>query len=350
MTLYGTPHDRGAQPAARRRQDPTTSPGFGISAAADGKRYPYLFPIAATYWSQGAAAVQFVKDKLGGRPATARRSPIVYYDNPAGQEPMPVIEELQKMEGFELRTFAVPPPGVEVGAQVLDIAQRYRPDFVIAHLFGRSPSVGDQGASSARAIRCRRWWAWCGRPPRPTSRRPAAGPSPRAITRCSSPAPATTTRSASRSRRCTKRQGKAAAEVMEEHGLLQSRPVAGGDARRGDPPRGEANGGKQPTGDGCQEGIRADQGLHARRAGAAARDHAGGPRRRRLGADLQVKGGKFVKETDWFRAYRDMVVLRADSGTYRLTRRTRAPRSPCGASRSSKEPRDAGAEQHRSRL
>jgi branched-chain amino acid transport system substrate-binding protein len=35
----------------------------------------------------------------------------------------------------------VPPPGVEMGAQVLDIAQRYRADFVISHLFGRSPSV-----------------------------------------------------------------------------------------------------------------------------------------------------------------------------------------------------------------
>ena len=28
---------------------------------------------------------------------------------------------MQKTEGFELRTFAVPPPGVEMGAQVLDI-------------------------------------------------------------------------------------------------------------------------------------------------------------------------------------------------------------------------------------
>jgi branched-chain amino acid transport system substrate-binding protein len=28
-----------------------------------------------------------------------------------------------------------------MGAQVLDIAQRYRADFVITHLFGRSPSV-----------------------------------------------------------------------------------------------------------------------------------------------------------------------------------------------------------------
>ena len=29
-----------------------------------------------------------------------------------------------------------------MSAQVLNISQRFRPDFVIAHLFGRAPSVG----------------------------------------------------------------------------------------------------------------------------------------------------------------------------------------------------------------
>jgi len=43
-----------------------TSPGFGTAAAADGRRYPYIFPIAASYWSQGAAAVSFAKKELGG--------------------------------------------------------------------------------------------------------------------------------------------------------------------------------------------------------------------------------------------------------------------------------------------
>jgi branched-chain amino acid transport system substrate-binding protein len=40
-----------------------------------------------------------------------------------------------------LRTFAVPAPGLEMGAQVLDITGRFKPDFIITHLFGRSPSV-----------------------------------------------------------------------------------------------------------------------------------------------------------------------------------------------------------------
>jgi len=140
MTLYGTPMTVALNQRLEEDKMPTTSPGFGISAAADGKRFPYLFPVAATYWSQGAASVQFVKDKLGGN-LKGKKIAYIFYDNPAGHEPLPIIEDLQKKEGFELRTFAVPPPGIEVGAQVLDIAQRYRADFVLTHLFGRAPSV-----------------------------------------------------------------------------------------------------------------------------------------------------------------------------------------------------------------
>ena len=140
IMAYGTPQVQALNQKFAEDKIPGTSPGFGIAASADGKRFPYLFPIAATYWSQGAGAIQFVKDKLGGN-LEGKKIAYIFYDNPAGREPMPIIEDLQKIEKFELRSFAVPPPGVEIGAQVLDITQRYRPDFVIAHLFGRSPSV-----------------------------------------------------------------------------------------------------------------------------------------------------------------------------------------------------------------
>ena len=138
--VYGTPHIYALTQKLTEDRIPGTSPGFGSAAAADGTRYPYIFPIAATYWSQGAAAVKFAKDQLGGT-LKGKKIAYLFYDNPAGREPIPVLEELSEREGFQLRTFAVPPPGVEMGAQVLDIAQRYRADFLIAHLFGRSPSV-----------------------------------------------------------------------------------------------------------------------------------------------------------------------------------------------------------------
>ena len=140
ILVWGTPAVQALTQKLAEDKIPGTSPGFGIAAAADGTRYPYNFPIAATYWSQAAAAVQFVRDKSGGK-LDGKKIAYLFYDNPAGREPLPVLEELQKLEKFDLRTFAVPPPGVEMGAQVLDIAQRYRADYVIAHLFGRAPSV-----------------------------------------------------------------------------------------------------------------------------------------------------------------------------------------------------------------
>ena len=138
--LYGTPQTQALTQRLTEDKIAGTSPGFGVAAAANGDRYPYLFPIAASYWSQATGAVQFAKDKLGGS-LKGKKIAYLYYDNPAGKEPFPVLEALAKEEGFQMRTFAVPPPGVEMGAQVLDIAQRFKPDFVITHLFGRSPSV-----------------------------------------------------------------------------------------------------------------------------------------------------------------------------------------------------------------
>ena len=140
MAVYGTPHIYAMAAKLTEDRIPGTSPGFGSAAAADGIRYPYIFPIAATYWSQGAAAVDFVKKQLGGN-LKGKKIAYIFYDNPAGREPIEVIEDLATKEAFQLKTFAVPPPGVEMGAQVLDIAQRYRADFVIGHLFGGAPSV-----------------------------------------------------------------------------------------------------------------------------------------------------------------------------------------------------------------
>ena len=139
IAVYGTPHIYALAQKLTEDRIPGTSPGFGSASAADGQRYSYIFPIAATYWSQAAAAVKYAKDQTGG--LRGKKIAYLFFDNPAGREPIQVLEDIAEREGFQLKTFAVPPPGVEMGAQVLDIAQRYRADYLITHLFGRSPSV-----------------------------------------------------------------------------------------------------------------------------------------------------------------------------------------------------------------
>jgi len=140
ISPYGTPMVYALVQKMREDKIPGTSAGFGTAAAGNGEAYPYMFPIAASYYSQTAASVKFAKDKLGGS-LKGKKIAYIYYDNPAGSEGIPVLEKLKPQEGFELRTFAVPAPGVEMGPQILDITRRYRADFVIAQLFGRAPSV-----------------------------------------------------------------------------------------------------------------------------------------------------------------------------------------------------------------
>ena len=193
MAVYGTPQIYALAAKLTEDRIPGTSPGFGSAAAADGQRYPYIFPIAATYWSQGAAAVDFAKKQLGGS-LKGKKIAYLFYDNPAGREPIEVLEDLAEQEGFQLKTFAVPPPGVEMGAQVLDIAQRFRADFVIAHLFGGAPSVSIKelkrvGYPLRKVVGVR---VGLGRGQHRGRRRLRA--SPRATTPCSSPAWAPTTR------------------------------------------------------------------------------------------------------------------------------------------------------------
>jgi branched-chain amino acid transport system substrate-binding protein len=305
MTLYGTPQTVALNQRLEQDKMPTTSPGFGISAAADGTRYPYLFPVAATYWSQGAGAVKFAKDQLGGS-LKGKKIAYVYYDNPAGKEPLPIIDALQKTEGFELRTFAVPPPGVEMGAQILDITQRYHPDFVIMHLFGRSPSVaikGLKGAGYPLSKVLGLVWAsaeadilaaggWSVAEGYHTLQFAGAGDDFAVRQQIKD---------------MYKKEGKAPPKEMDNtviynRGLLQAavQVQAIKNALK-------ISGGEKPTGPQIKQGL---EQIHDFTLGGLVpplqitpTDHEGGG----WVQVFQVHDGKFVKETDWFRAYRDVV-------------------------------------------
>src|SRR5215470_14152660 len=169
IALYGTPQTYALTEKLTEDRIPGTSPGFGRADAADGIRYPYIFPIAATYWSQATAAVQFVKNQL--KDLHGKKIAYLFYDNPAGREPLPVLEDLAAREGFQLKTFAVPPPGLEMGAP-LPRRLRHRPPVrtVAVRLHQGAPSrrlPAEQGGllrlglrggghSSGRRVRGRR--------------------------------------------------------------------------------------------------------------------------------------------------------------------------------------------------
>jgi len=135
---YGTPIVYALTPRHMDDKIPAITPGFGRADSIDGEAWPYIFPMAASYWSQAGAAMKYIRDN-GAKKGT--KVAYLYFDNPAGREGIPIMETVAKKEGYELRLFAVPPPGVEMGPQVIDITRRFRADWVVGHLFGQAPSV-----------------------------------------------------------------------------------------------------------------------------------------------------------------------------------------------------------------
>ena len=305
IMVYGSPQVQALNQKLTEDKIPGTSPGFGIAASADGKRFPYLFPVAATYWSQGAGAVKFVKDKLGGD-LKGKKIAYIFFDNPAGREPIPIIEDLQKTEGFELRTFAVPPPGVEMGAQVLDITQRYRPDFVISHLFGSAPGL------SIKAFKANGYplskvlglvWA--------SGEQDIAGaggwPVAEGYYTMSFAGVGDDYPVRQEIKEMYKARGKEPQKAMEST-VMYNRGVLWA-ALHVEAIRNaiKANGGKQPTGEDVKKGFESIKdfslGGLVPPLQVTAADHEGGG----FVQIFQVKGGKFVKQTEWFRGFPDVV-------------------------------------------
>ncbi len=139
MLDYGTPIVYALTPRHLEDKIPGLTPGFGRADSTDGARFPYIFPVAASYWSQMGAALQHIKAPGGAKKGS--KIAFLFYDNPAGREPLGVLQRICTLEGYECREFAVPPPGVEMSSQVLDITRRMRPDWVVSHLFGKAPSI-----------------------------------------------------------------------------------------------------------------------------------------------------------------------------------------------------------------
>lgn len=136
---YGTPMVYALTPRHLEDKIPGLTPGFGRADATDGRRYPYVFPMAASYWSQMGAAMQYLKDHGGAQPGTTIA--YLFYDNPSGREPLPIFHRICALEGYTCRDFAVPAPGVEMASQVLDITRRMQADWVVGHLLGPAPAV-----------------------------------------------------------------------------------------------------------------------------------------------------------------------------------------------------------------
>jgi branched-chain amino acid transport system substrate-binding protein len=121
---------------------PMTTLGYGRSDAANGKVFPYVFPLLSTYWNQAGAMIVYLGEKSGGMDKLKGKKIVhLYHDSAYGKEPLPVLEAEAAKWGFELIKIPVAPPGNEQQSQWLQIRQA-NPDYVIMWTFGVMSAVG----------------------------------------------------------------------------------------------------------------------------------------------------------------------------------------------------------------
>jgi len=141
---------------------PLITVGYGLSASQDGGVFKWNFPLMGSYWTAADILIQHLGKKEGGLDKLkGKKIALVYHDSPFGKEPIPLLEERQKMHGFDLIKIPVTAPGVEQKSAWLQVRQQ-RPDYVLLWGWGVMNSTALKEAQATGYPRDKMygvWWA-----------------------------------------------------------------------------------------------------------------------------------------------------------------------------------------------
>jgi len=141
---------------------PIFSMGYGRTSATNGKVFPWVFNLPASYWDQATVLVQYIADQEGGLSALkGKKIALVYHNSAYGKEPIRTLESLAAKYGFEFLQLPVDHPGQEQKATWLQI-RRERPDWVLMWGWGVMNQVAIKEAASIRYPMSRFigvWWS-----------------------------------------------------------------------------------------------------------------------------------------------------------------------------------------------
>ena len=139
---------------------PLLTLGYGLSVAQDGLAFRYNFPLMGSYWTGADILLQHIAKKEGGADKLkGKKIALVYHDSPFGKEPIPLLQEREKMHGFQLSLIPVTAPGVEQKAAWLQVRQQ-RPDYVLLWGWGVMNSTALKEAQATGYPRDKIYGVW----------------------------------------------------------------------------------------------------------------------------------------------------------------------------------------------
>ncbi|HJV60373.1 MAG TPA: ABC transporter substrate-binding protein [Albitalea sp.] len=139
-------------------KNPLITAGYGLSESSDGMVFKWNFPLMGTYWSGADIIMQHITKKEGGN-LKGKKIALVYHDSPYGKEPIPLLQERAKLQGYDLTLLPVTAPGVEQKATWLQIRQ-LRPDYVLLWGWGVMNSAAIKEAVATGYPREKMYGVW----------------------------------------------------------------------------------------------------------------------------------------------------------------------------------------------
>src|SRR4029077_11016396 len=124
------------------------SMGYGMSAASDGRWFPWVFNFPTNYWSQASAVIRYIGTQEGGvDKLKGKKIAHIFHNSPYGKEANPTLEDLAKKHGFELTQLAVDHPGQEQKSTWLQV-RRLNPDWIFMSGWGVMNQVAVKEAAA----------------------------------------------------------------------------------------------------------------------------------------------------------------------------------------------------------
>jgi branched-chain amino acid transport system substrate-binding protein len=135
-------------PKAAVDKVPVFSMGYGMTAAADGRWFPWVFNFPTTYWSQASAVIRYIGQQEGSlEKLKGKKIAHIYHNSPYGKEANPTLEDLSRRYGFELTLLAVDHPGQEQKSTWLQV-RRLNPDWIFMSGWGVMNQVAIKEAAA----------------------------------------------------------------------------------------------------------------------------------------------------------------------------------------------------------
>jgi len=124
-------------PRAAVDKIPVLTVAYGLSAAADGRIFPWVFNLPTTYWDQLSVFIKYAAEKEGGlQKLKGKKIGLLYLDSPYGKEPIPLLEMLAKELGFDAKLYPVAAQDMQNQGSVWLNIRRDRPDWIYLQGYG----------------------------------------------------------------------------------------------------------------------------------------------------------------------------------------------------------------------